>query len=104
MIALAIDSKLGGCDLIEIKIGDLVSGPDARTCATIIQQKTGRPVQFEIAKDARESLFAWLEFREGDVEDFAFLSRIDHSRHLSTRQYARIIDGLVEAIALWPEQ
>lgn len=30
---LAIDSKLRGCDLVELKIGDLVSGPEIRTRA-----------------------------------------------------------------------
>lgn len=37
---LAIDSKLRGCDLVKIKIGDLVSGADIRTRAIVIQQKT----------------------------------------------------------------
>ncbi len=53
---LAIDSKLRGCDLVELKIGDLVSGTDIRKRAAITQRKTGRPVQFEIASDARDSL------------------------------------------------
>lgn len=101
---LAIDSKLRGCDLVELRIGDLVSGPEVRTRATITQRKTGRPVQFEIAKDARESLFVWLELREGAVEDFVFPSRVDASRHLSTRQYARLVDEWVEAIGLRPEE
>ncbi|GAB5482623.1 MAG: tyrosine-type recombinase/integrase [Parasphingorhabdus sp.] len=101
---LAIDSKLRGCDLVEIKIGDLVNGPEIRTRAAITQRKTGRPDQFEIASDARESLFAWLECRGGSVEDYAFPSRIDHSRHLSTRQYARLVDKWVEAIGLRPEE
>jgi hypothetical protein len=43
---LAIDSKLRGCDLVKIKTGDLATGPEIRTRATVIQQKTGRPVQF----------------------------------------------------------
>lgn len=55
---LAIDSKLRGSDLVELKIGDLVSGPESRRRATITQRKTDRPVQFEIAADARASLFA----------------------------------------------
>jgi hypothetical protein len=45
---LAIDSKLRGCDLVKIKIGDLVSGADIRTREIVTQQKTGRPVQFEL--------------------------------------------------------
>ena len=36
---LAIDSKLRGCDLAKIKIGDLVSGTEIRTRAIVIQQK-----------------------------------------------------------------
>lgn len=101
---LAIDSKLRGCDLVALKIGDLVSGPEVRTRATITQKKTGRPVQFEIATDARASLFVWLEHRAGGVEDFVFPSRVDHSRHLSTRQFARLVDEWVEAIGLRPEE
>ena len=45
---LAIDSKLRGCDLVKIKIGTLVAGPTIRTGSMVVQQKTGRPVQFEI--------------------------------------------------------
>ncbi len=100
---LAIDSKLRGCDLVELTIGDLVNGPDIRKRAAITQRRTGRPVQFEIASDARESLFAWLERRGGSLEDYVFPSRVDHSRHLSTRQYARLVDEWVEAIGLQSE-
>ncbi|GAA0465320.1 site-specific integrase [Parasphingorhabdus litoris] len=101
---VAIDSKLRGCDLVELKIGDLVKGPEIRKRAAITQRKMGRPVQFEIALDARGSLFAWLELRGGSVEDYVFPSRVGHSRHLSTRQYARIVDEWVEAIGLRPEE
>src|SRR5690606_25254350 len=66
---LAIDSKLRGCDLVKMKIGSLVSGPAIRTRSMVIQQKTGRPVQFEITADARASLLSWLERRGGSVHD-----------------------------------
>ena len=101
---LAIDSKLRGCDLVELKIGDLVSGTEIRRRAAVTQRKTGRPVQFEIAADARGSLFAWLELRGGSIEDFVFPSRVDHSKHLSTRQYARLLDEWVTAIGLRREE
>jgi len=39
---LAIDSKLRGCDLVQIKIGNLVSGGQIRTRALVMQQKTAR--------------------------------------------------------------
>lgn len=97
---LAIDSKLRGCDLVKIKIGDLVSGAEIRTRAIVVQQKTGRPVQFELTADVRASLLTWLECRGGTIDDYAFPSRVDHTGHLSTRQYARLVDEWVTAIGL----
>lgn len=97
---LALDSKLRGCDLVKIKIGDVVSGADIRTWSIVIQQKTGRPVQFELTADVRASSLAWLERRGGSVDDYAFPSRVDRSGHLSTRQYTRLVDEWVTAIGL----
>lgn len=101
---LAIDSKLRGCDLVKIKIGDLVAGAEMRNRATVIQQKTHRPVQFELTGDVRASLWAWFERRRGTIEDYAFPSRVDGERHLSTRQYARLVDEWVMAIGLRREE
>ena len=55
---LAIDSKLRGCDLVKIKIGDLVAVGEMRTRAIVIQQKPDRRAQFELMSDARRSLLA----------------------------------------------
>lgn len=101
---LAIDSKLRGCDLVKVRIRDLVAGPEIRTRAIVVQQKTGRPVQFEITSDVRASLLAWLERRGGTVDDYAFPSRINHAHHISTRQYARLVDEWVTAIGLRPDE
>ncbi|MFO7481262.1 tyrosine-type recombinase/integrase [Oceanibaculum nanhaiense] len=101
---LAIDSKLRGCDLIRIKIGTLVIGSQILTRAMVLQQKTGRPVQFELMSDARASLLAWLERRGGTIDDYAFPSRIDPTCHMSTRQYARLVDEWVTAIGLRREE
>jgi site-specific recombinase XerC len=101
---LAIDSKLRGCDIVKVKIGDLVSGGHIRSRAIVVQQKTGRPVQFELMDDARASLLAWLERRGGTLEDYAFPSRIDHADHISTRQYARLVDEWVTGTGLRREE
>lgn len=61
-------------------------------------------MQFEITADVRASLLAWLARRGGTVEDYAFPSRIDHTKHMSTRQYARLVDEWVAAIGLRPEE
>jgi len=97
---LAIDSKLRGCDVIKLKIGDVVSGGSIRNRATVVQQKTRRPVQFELMADCRKSLLAWLERRGGSLDDFVFPSRVNRAGHLSARQYARLVDEWVSAVGL----
>src|SRR6202045_5418126 len=44
---LAIDSKLRGCDLVRVQTDDVRVGGRVRERTTVIQKKTGRPVQFE---------------------------------------------------------
>ena len=85
---------------MKIKIGDLVRGGQIRSRAIVLQQKTGRPVQFELKEDARSSLLAWLERRGGTIDDYAFPSGVDHADHISTRQYARLVDEWVTGIGL----
>lgn len=69
---LAIDSKLRGCDLVKIKIGDVVAETEVRTRAIVIQQKTSRPVQFELTSDVRATLLSWLERRCGSITTISF--------------------------------
>src|ERR1700722_15647051 len=57
---LAIDSKLRACDLIKLRLDDICSGANVRHRTTIVQKKTGRQVQFEIAEQSRTSVEAWL--------------------------------------------
>lgn len=97
---LAIDSKLRGCDLVKVKIGDLVAGGRVRNRAMVIQQKTKRLVQFELLEPARSTILALLERRGGGLDEFAFPSRVDRSDHMSTRQYARLVDEWVTGIGL----
>ncbi len=103
MFDLAIDSKLRGCDVVRTKIGDLISGGRVRSRATIVQQKTGRPVQFELLDHAQSSILAWLERRGGTLDDYMFPSRVDREGHIGTRQYARLVDEWVTAIGLRPD-
>jgi integrase len=100
MFDLAIDSKLRGCDLVKLKVGQVVVNAAARHRATVIQQKTDQPVQFELTEQTRESLIAWLSHRGGTLDDYVFPSRVEPSDHLSTRQYARLVGDWVEAIGL----
>ena len=92
MFDIAIDSKLRGCDVVKVRIGDVVVGGQIRQRSMVIQQKTGTPVSFEIGETARESFRLWLVVRgTSRPEDFLFPSRLDRSDHVSTRQYARLV-------------
>lgn len=101
---LAIDSKLRGCDIVKVRIGDVTSGGRVKNRAIVIQKKTGRPVQFELLGPAQASMLAWLERRGGSLDDFVFPSRADHTNHMSTRQYARLVDEWVTGIGLRREE
>ena len=97
---LAIDSKLRGCDLVSLQVDDVSVGGRVRDRATVIQKKTGRPVQFEITEQTRASIRDWLS--EGNLKsgDYLFPSRPRGQPHLSTRQYARIVHAWVESAGL----
>jgi integrase len=59
----AIDAKLRGCDLVKLRVSDVAPGGSVRQRVTVIQQKTGRPVPFEITDPTREALSTWLSLR-----------------------------------------
>jgi integrase len=97
---LAIDSKLRSCDLVTLRVRDVCHGSVAAKRAIVIQQKTQRPVQFEITEQTRESLQAWIHRVGLHADDYLFPSRARRSPHLSTRQYARIVHNWVREIGL----
>jgi integrase len=99
---LAIDSKLRGCDLVRLKVADLVVGGSVRARVSVIQNKTGRPMQFEVSENTRESVIEWVNTLEMCGCAHLFPSRVHVSPHLSTRQYARLVRDWVSAIGLNP--
>lgn len=99
---LALDSKLRGCDLLKLKVRDISHGEHISARAIVMQQKTGRPVQFEITEQTRKSVAEWLILADLKSDSFLFPSRIHDSPHLSTRQYARIVNEWVAEIGLDP--
>ncbi|UWR07125.1 tyrosine-type recombinase/integrase [Ruegeria sp. B32] len=99
---VAIDSKMRGCDLVRLKVIDLVSGERVRERATIVQSKTGQPVQFELTENTRDSVTAWVNAPEMIRCAFMFPSRFHNRPHISTRQYGRLLRDWVTAIGLEP--
>ena len=90
---LGLDSKLRACDLVKLRVRDICNGDRISARAMVMQQKTVRPVQFEITPPTREAVGAWIKEASLSSEDFLFPSRIHESPHLGTRQYARIVDA-----------
>ena len=100
----AIDSKLRGCDLVKLKVSDVAPGGVLRERVTVIQQKTHRPVPFELTEPTRQAISAWLQVRGVRGGDWLFPSARHVGRHLSTRQYARLVSHWVAMIELEPSQ
>jgi integrase len=99
---LAIDSKLRGCDLVHLRVEDVMQGDQVRTRALISQRKTGAPVQFEITEQARAAVAAWVRGKDLKGSDWLFPSRVDLTRSMTTRQYGRLVDEWIAAIGLAP--
>ena len=89
---LAINSKLRACDLVKLRVRDIAHGEHVAKRAIVLQQKTQRPVQFEITEQTRVAVSAWMTHASLRSDSFLFPSRLHDSLHLSTRQYARIVD------------
>jgi integrase len=102
MFNCALDAKLRGCDLVKLRVSDVAPGAALLQRATVIQQKTGRPVPFEITEPTREAVSGWLARRGERLDDWLFPSRSRPGDHISTRQYARLVRSWVAAIDLDP--
>lgn len=98
---LAIDSKLRGCDLVKLKVSDIRQGGNISHRATITQQKTNQPVRFEITAQTREALLNWITKARLKNSEYLFPSKVQTSHHLSTRQYARIVNFWVTLVSAW---
>ena len=99
---LAIDSKLRACDLLTLRVSDISNSGRVSSRAMIMQQKTQRPVQFEITAQTREAIAVWIRLAGLIASDFLFPSRLHRSPHVSRRQYARIVEAWVTGIGLDP--
>jgi integrase len=99
---LAIDGKLRGCDLVGLRVHDVVQGSHVAPRAIVMQMKTQRPVQFEITQQTREAVGAWIAAAHLMSDEFLFPSRVSASPHLTTRQYARIVGAWAGSIGLDP--
>lgn len=99
---LAIDSKLRGCDVVAVRVDDVVPSGYAMDRAAIRQKKTGRPVRFELTDHTRQVIDQYLRLTNRKTGQFLFAGRGNTDRGLTTRQYARLVQDWVASIGLDP--
>ena len=97
---LAIDSKLRGCDVVRLKVGDVAPHGYSIDRASVRQRKTGRPVKLEIAEHTRQAVDNYLRAYPRTSGDFLFVGTKGKDRALTTRQYARLVSHWVTSIGL----
>jgi len=100
---LAIDSKLRACDLVKLRVSDVLHGDQIADRAIVMQQKTMRAVQFELTDQTQQSVMNWIKTAKLTHGEYLFPSRVDKRNHLSTRQYARLVDRWIKSIGLDPK-
>lgn len=98
----AIDSKLRGCDLVQLKVVDVYAAGRLKERTSVIQCKTGKPVQFEITEGTRSSLSKWIDCPEMRGSKYLWPGRFHDRPHISTRQYGRMLKEWVASIGLEP--
>ena len=91
MFNLAIDSKLRGCDVIALKVGDIAPHGYVVDRATVRQKKTGQPVRFEVTEQTRQAVDDYIRATGKSPGEFLFGSRRRLGRCMTTRQYARLV-------------
>jgi integrase len=73
----------------------------AATLASVRQRKTGRPVRFEITEQTRQAIDDHLSQRGRASRPYLFPGR-GPAGHLTTRQYARLLEDWLTMIGLDP--
>jgi integrase len=99
---LAIDSKLRACDLVKLRTTDVLHGSSFLPRASVVQQKTGQPVRFEITEPTRAALQQWIDVAGLRGDTWLFPSRTRTAADITTRQYARIVKGWIAMVGLDP--
>ena len=102
MFNLAIDSKLRACDLTALKVDDVAMSGRVRSRAIVIQKKTGRPVQFEITEQTRDTVARWIDAAGVRHGGSLFPSRVCAGRPICTRQNARLVARWIASLGLDP--
>lgn len=100
LINTAIDSNLRGCDLVKMKVVDVMESGQIKERASMLQSKKKKPVRFEISESTRASVERPMEDELLIGSEYLWTNRFHERLHISTRQYARIVRDWVTSIGL----
>jgi integrase len=101
MFNLAIDSKLRGCDVVALKVEDVAPRGYAIDLATVRQEKTGRPVKFELTDQTREAVDNYPKVagkKPGQFCSKGAADRLATSRRASTRDCFQVGSQALDSI------
>jgi hypothetical protein len=108
---MTIDSKLRGCDLVKMKVVDVMASGQIKERTSVLQSKTQKPVRFEIPEGTRASLERWIQDPLMVGSEYLWPDRFHERLHISTLQYTRIVRDWVTSVRLeasayvcWPDQ
>lgn len=104
LFSLVIESSLGACDLVQLRVRDISKAKKVATHVKIMQTKTQHPIEFDISDETQELVATFIEQHNLRPSDYLFTSRLHESPHLLTRQYARAVASWVSTIGLDPTE
>jgi hypothetical protein len=87
---LGIDNKLRDCDLVGLRVRDVCGLDPVSSCALVMQQKTQRPVHFEIKPARRGAVRKSIKLAGLKLDDFVFPSCAPDSPQRGARQCTRM--------------
>ena len=90
--------------MVKLRVRDIANNGKAIPRASIIQQKTGQPVRFELTDQTRGTVEAWINQAKLHSDQHLCPSRFHNSPHITQRQYARIVKSCVALIGLDPTE
>ena len=61
-----------GCDLVGLRVHDVVQGSHVAARAIVMQKKTQQPVKFEITEQTRKAVAACIKEGIGNRKSFSF--------------------------------
>jgi hypothetical protein len=97
---MTIDSKSRGCDIVRMKVVDVMASVPIKERASELQSKTQMLVRFEISEKARTSVLKWMGDQLIVEPEYPWPEWFYKRMNISMRQYAGIVRGWITSILL----